>query len=130
GTPPNKEAGGTSLSKDAKGVAKAADAKDVIDISGMDFRFDPLTGEAEAVSGNGQFGLTFDDYGNRFVCSNRNPLRHVVLEQRYLRQNPLVAVPDVCQDVAKPAEQSRVFHISRAWTTLNMHAGQFRAAFA
>ena len=39
----------------------------------MDFRFDPLTGKAEAVSGNGQFGLCFDDWGNRFTCSNRNP---------------------------------------------------------
>src|SRR5262245_11269829 len=49
-----------------------------INISGMDFRFDPRTGRAEAVSGNGQFGLCFDDWGNRFVCSNRNPVRHVV----------------------------------------------------
>ena len=38
-----------------------------ISISGMDFRFDPETGKYEAVSGNGQFGLTFDDFGNRFV---------------------------------------------------------------
>jgi hypothetical protein len=115
-----------------------------IDISGMDFRFNPLSvdeslrdsksglGEtgprAEAVSGNGQFGLTFDDYGNRFTCTNRNPLRHVVLEQRYLKQNPLVAVPDVCQDVAKFGDESRVFPISRAWTTSNLHAGTFTAA--
>ncbi len=122
-----KEAkGGTSLSKDAKGVE--AKTRDVIDISGMDFRFDPLTGEAEAVSGNGQFGLTFDDYGNRFTCTNRNPLIHVVLEQRYLKQNPAVAVPSVVQDVAKSGEESRLFPISRAWTTSNLHAGTFTAA--
>jgi len=99
-----------------------------VSISGKDFRFDPLTGDCEAVSGNGQYGLTFDDFGNRFVCSNRNPCRHVVLEDRYLKRNPFLAVRDVCQDVSPPAEKSRVFPISRAWTTSNLHAGQFTAA--
>ena len=51
-----------------------------LSISGMDFCFDPRGGDCEAVSGNGQFGLTFDDFGNRFVCNNRVPLDHVVLE--------------------------------------------------
>jgi len=100
----------------------------VIDISGMDFRFDPLTGKAEAVSGNGQFGLCFDDWGNRFTCSNRNPCRHVVIEDRYLKASPGVTVPAVMQDVAAFAENSRIFPISRAWTTSNLHAGQFTAA--
>jgi len=100
----------------------------VIDISGMDFRFDPLTGKAEAVSGNGQFGLCFDDWGNRFTCSNRNPCRHVVIEDRYLRASPGVTVPAVMHDVAAYAENSRIFPISRAWTTSNLHAGQFTAA--
>jgi putative membrane-bound dehydrogenase-like protein len=100
----------------------------VIDISGMDFRFDPLTGQAEAVSGNGQFGLCFDDWGNRFTCSNRNPVRHVVIEDRYLRASPGVTVPSVMHDVAAFAENSRIFPISRAWTTSNLHAGQFTAA--
>jgi len=99
-----------------------------VSISGKDFRFDPNTGECEAVSGNGQFGLTFDDFGNRFVCTNRNPCRHVVLEDRYLKRNPFLAVRDVAQDVSPPAEKSRIYPISRAWTTSNLHAGQFTAA--
>jgi putative membrane-bound dehydrogenase-like protein len=100
----------------------------VIDISGMDFRFDPLTGKAEAVSGNGQFGLCFDDWGNRFTCTNRNPCRHVVIEDRYLKASPGVTVPTVMHDVAAFAENSRIFPISRAWTTSNLHAGTFTAA--
>ncbi len=100
----------------------------VIDISGMDFRFEPLTGKAEAVSGNGQFGLCFDDWGNRFTCTNRNPCRHVVIEDRYLRASPGVTVPAVMHDVAAFAENSRIFPISRAWTTSNLHAGTFTAA--
>ncbi|MBC7855261.1 MAG: c-type cytochrome, partial [Pirellulaceae bacterium] len=95
---------------------------------GMDFRFDPLTGEAEAVSGNGQFGLCFDDWGNRFVCSNRNPCQHVVIENRYLKKAPTVAIPSVVQDVAAFAENSRIYPISKFWTTSNLHEGQFTAA--
>jgi len=99
-----------------------------VDISGMDFRFAPLTGKCEAVSGVGQFGMTFDDYSNRFVCTNRNPAIHVVLENRYLKKNPLIAVVAVTHDVAAPAERSRIFPIARSWTTSNLHAGQFTAA--
>ncbi len=99
-----------------------------VSISGMDFRFDPATGEFGAVSGVGQFGLTMDDFGNRFVCTNRNPVIHVVLEDRLLKKNPLVAVPAVATDVAKAEADSRLFPIGRAWTTSNLHAGQFTAA--
>jgi putative membrane-bound dehydrogenase-like protein len=99
-----------------------------ISISGMDFRFHPLTRVCEAVSGVGQFGQTFDDYGNRFVCSNRNPAIHVVLENRFLKRNPLVAVAATSHDVAKAGADSRVFPIARSWTTSNLHAGQFTAA--
>jgi putative membrane-bound dehydrogenase-like protein len=99
-----------------------------LSISGMDFCFDPLSGECEAVSGAGQFGMTFDDYANRFICSNRNPAIHVVLENRQLKRNPLVAVPAVTHDVAPPGDQSRIFPITSSWTTSNLHAGQFTAA--
>jgi putative membrane-bound dehydrogenase-like protein len=99
-----------------------------LSISGMDFCFDPLTGECEAVAGAGQFGMTFDDYGNRFICSNRNPALHVVLENRQLKKNPLVAVPAVTQDVARSGDHSRIFPITSSWTTSNLHAGQFTAA--
>lgn len=97
-------------------------------ISGMDFCFDPRSGDCQAVSGNGQFGLTFDDFGNRFVCNNRAPLDHIVLESRYLARNPLLAVPSVLANVAAGGEQSRVYPLTDAWTTSNLHAGQFTAA--
>lgn len=99
-----------------------------VPIGGRDFRFDPHTLRGEAVSGHSQFGLTFDGLGARFVCSNRNPLVHVVLEDRYLARNPLLAVPSVVQDVAAAAEASRLFPISETWTTSILHANQFTAA--
>lgn len=100
----------------------------VVSISGMDFRFDPHTGEYAPATGVGQFGLAFDDYGNRFVCSNRNPLKHIVLPDEVLRRNPQLAAPSGSHDVAVAGEDSRVYPISSAWTTSNLHAGQFTAA--
>ena len=99
-----------------------------VSISGMDFRFDPLAGSYEAVSGAAQFGLTFDDFGNRFVCSNRNPAKHVVLEDRYLKRNPFLAVPSVTEDVSPAGASSRIFPISTNWTNSTTHIGQFTAA--
>lgn len=97
-------------------------------LAGFDFRFNPLTGESAAVSGHGQFGLCFDDYGNRFICSNRNPVQHVVLEDHYIRRNPFLAVRKTVQDVAPFAEHSKLHPISKAWTTSTLHANQFTAA--
>lgn len=99
-----------------------------VDIAGRDFRFNPFTGECEAVSGYGQFGLTFDDAGNRYVCSNRNPCMKVIIEERHLKLNPNLAVPSVYEDVSPAGEKSKLYPISRAWTTSNLHAGQFSAA--
>ncbi|QDT98336.1 hypothetical protein V144x_38220 [Gimesia aquarii] len=99
-----------------------------VPINGLDFRFQPLSGHYESISGIGQFGLTFDDYGNRFVCSNRNPNKHIVLENRYLKRNSYLAVKSVFHDVSPSAETSRVYAISRTWTTSTLHAGQFTAA--
>ena len=99
-----------------------------LSISGMDFCFDARSGDCLAVSGNGQFGLSFDDFGNRFVCNNREPVDHIVLENRYLARNPFLAVPAVLANVAPAGEQSHVYPLTRAWTTSNLHAGQFTAA--
>lgn len=105
-----------------------AGGSEAVSISGRDFRFEPLSGTCQAVTGNGQFGLTFDDYGNRFTCNNRHPLVHVVLAEPYLARNRLLAVPTAVEDVAAAEDLSRVFPLSEAWTTSILHAGQFTAA--
>ncbi|MEX2168135.1 MAG: PVC-type heme-binding CxxCH protein [Pirellulales bacterium] len=99
-----------------------------VSINGRDFAFDPDSGVCEAVTGNGQFGMTLDDFGRRFTCSNRNPLIQVMIEQRYLAQNPQLVLPAVVQDVAAAGDASRVYARTRALTTANSHAGQFTAA--
>src|SRR5439155_3970530 len=59
-----------------------------------DFRFDPVTREFESISGGKQFGNTFDDWGNRFLCTQDTAVYQVVLPQRYLERNPFLSAFD------------------------------------
>jgi putative membrane-bound dehydrogenase-like protein len=113
--------------------AKPQAKKEPVNLSGMDFRFDMLTGQYEAISGMGQFGNTFDDWGNRFVCDNRHHLRHVVIENRYLKRNPYLAVAGVVEDISELRDGplnsgGKIFPLSKNWTTSNLHEGRFTAA--
>ncbi len=69
-------------------------------VRGADFRFRPDRGLAEAASGPAQFGLTFDDWGNRFITQNTVHLRHVVLPMHYLAKTPFLDVPAMAQDIS------------------------------
>jgi putative membrane-bound dehydrogenase-like protein len=99
-----------------------------VSLANHDLRFEPRGGVCESVSGNGQFGVAFDDYGNRFLCNNRHPLEHVVLEDRYLRRNKLLAVPAVMWDVAAADNDAHIYPLSTQWATSHLHTGQFTAA--
>lgn len=105
----------------------SANAKPV-SISGRDFSFNPLTGEYQAVAGVGQFGLTFNDYGQRFTCSNRNPCMHHVIPIQYVERNPKQTIGVTNHDVSPAGADSRIFPISKFWTTSTLHEGQFTAA--
>ena len=85
--------GGTVRPADDAGAAP-------IVLSDRDFRFDPVTHAFETVSGSRQFGNAFDDWFNRFLCSESKPAYHVVLSQRYVARNPHLAVPTAVQDLA------------------------------
>jgi len=117
--------GGTVLPADARWQAPTPAG---IDIRGRDFRFDPRGGLCEAITGVGQFGLSFDDAGTRFICTNRNPCIQVMFEDRDLRRQPALALTTAVQDAAPAAERSRLHPLSRGWTTSNLHANQFSAA--
>ncbi len=93
-----------------------------IPVSGRDFRFDPETGEFEAITGSVQFGNAFDDWGNRFLCSESRPLLHAVLPQRYLQRNPHLSTPNLIHHLTSgpvpifrisPLERWRMIRSSR-----------------
>jgi len=99
-----------------------------IDINGMDFRFDPIRDRAEAVTGFGQFGLTFDDWGRRFECTNRNHIIPLVIPNKYFQRDPFLAAPPPVTDNQGAGGAARVYPISRNWTLTSAHSGTFTAA--
>ncbi len=56
-------------------------------VRGYDFRFNPLTGEFAPAAGPTQFGMSFNEWGDRFMSQNTIHLRHAVLPARYVLAN-------------------------------------------
>ena len=59
-----------------------------ISVYNRDFRFDPVSREMELTTQTFQFGLTFDQWFNRYVCRAGSFGRHVVMPPGYLERNP------------------------------------------
>lgn len=78
------------------GTITGPNLKQPVQIGRTDFRFKPDGSALEAVSGsNHTFGMSFDDFGNRWLITTSQPARYAApLEQRYLIRNPHVASPD------------------------------------
>jgi putative membrane-bound dehydrogenase-like protein len=111
------------------GEIRRADGKGpAIKLDRDDFCFDPRTLDGEACTGFGQFGNTFDDWGRRFTCSNRNPVIHSFLPKRVLNRNDQILIPIGYGDVAPSGADSRVYPIASTETTAESHAGTHTAA--
>lgn len=79
---------------------------------GADFRFHPATGAFESTSGGGQFGLSFDDWGHKFVCSNSQHARQVAWPRQVVERNPAASVGETTPDIAIDGPAAPVFRIS------------------
>ncbi len=108
-----------------------------VELKRTDLRFRPDTGEFEAADGGSQFGMTFDDGGQRFICYNRVQAQHVVTSAHYWRRNPRLAFSDTVQncptDLAPEplrghGRAARLYPRSSNVTTADSHAGTFTAA--
>jgi putative membrane-bound dehydrogenase-like protein len=105
-----------------------------------DLRWNPETGEFQNVDGRCQYGMSFDDYGRRFICMNRIQVQHMVLTSAYLKRNPLFAFSDTIQNCPDLIPNkllgnglngaARLYPISSNITTADSHAGTFTAACA
>jgi putative membrane-bound dehydrogenase-like protein len=102
-----------------------------------DIRFNPKTLEVELVDGKSQYGMSFDIFGNRFICMNRVPVQHVVFDSKWLKRNPRLAFSETVQDcnerdafngINGGHDGVRLFPISSNITTADGHAGSFSAA--
>jgi len=101
---------------------------ELLDLTGGDLRVHMLTGRIECIAGPTQFGLSFDQFGHRYGCSNRNPCFEVVSERADVSLSPLSGIATPLHDVSPSNAASTVHPLVNAWTTSNLHAGQFTAA--
>jgi putative membrane-bound dehydrogenase-like protein len=83
-----------------------------LDLRGRDFSFDPRTLEMRAESGGGQHGMTFDNQGRKFVCSNSDHIQQIVYEDRYAAGNPYYTMPSPRVSIAADGPAAEVFRIS------------------
>lgn len=77
-----------------------------------DLRIDPRTMHIEAIAGGTRFGHTMDDWGNRFLCTIRNPAQHVVFDGTLSARNPYLPVPNPVHDAREPGDTLPVMRIS------------------
>lgn len=83
-----------------------------LEIAGHDFWFDPLTYEFGLEPGGGQYGMSYDDFGRRFVCNNSDHLRFYVYDGRYAARNPFYKMPGSLASIAADGGAAEVFRIS------------------
>ncbi len=107
----NRIYGATSASGGQVRRADQPDAK-LVSLNGRDFAFDPRTLELEAMSGGAQHGLSFDDWGTRYVCHNSDHAQQIVIEDRYLARNPYLSAGSPRRSIAEDGPQAEVFRLS------------------
>jgi putative membrane-bound dehydrogenase-like protein len=83
-----------------------------VSVRGRDFRFKPDGSAFQAISGGGQFGHAFDDWGHRFTCNNSNHIRQIVFPGREMDRDPAYVPPAAILDIAVEGGAAPVFRIS------------------
>ena len=81
-------------------------------LRGRDFSFDPRSGDLRAETGGAQHGMSFDDCGNRYVCSNSDHAIRCMLDDRSLGRNPDYPAPPGRESIAVEGPQAEVFRVS------------------
>ncbi|MCO6457800.1 MAG: HEAT repeat domain-containing protein [Pirellulaceae bacterium] len=83
-----------------------------VDLRGRDFAIDPRTMTIEPTSGGGQHGMSFNGWGEKFVCSNSNHIQAVLYEERYAARNPYLIALSPRVSIAADGPQADVFRTS------------------
>lgn len=73
-------------------------------------RIRPDDHQIEVLSGQTQFGQTFDEWGNHLMVSNSNHIYQNVIDARYLQRNPYLIASSAVQTLA---DHNEVFPITK-----------------
>lgn len=83
-----------------------------LELGGNDFWFDPLTHAFGLEAGGAQYGMSYDDLGRKFACSNSDHLQHWVHDRAGASLNPYLPLPAPRSSIAKDGGAAEVFRIS------------------
>jgi putative membrane-bound dehydrogenase-like protein len=112
----------------AKVTSPARPEKPAVFLNRVDGRFRPGTDNLEETTGTAQFGQSFDNFGRKFICSNRNHIQQVMMQFKYLKRNPNLAFGLQVEDIPDHGAASRVYPLSANITTAAFHTGYFTSA--
>jgi len=89
-------------------------------LRGRDFNFNPHTLKMVAEAGGGQYGMSFDDHGRKFVCSNSRHIMAFMYDTRYAERNPFYSPPAALVDIPVDGPAAEVFRTSpeEAWRVI------------
>lgn len=84
-----------------------------VSVRGRGFSFDPrrLAG-FELTSGGGQHGMSMDNWGRKFVCSNSVPAQTLMYDDRYLVRNPYLTAPPPAKNIFSDGQFTKLLRIS------------------
>jgi putative membrane-bound dehydrogenase-like protein len=106
----------------AGGLVKRADRKDAkaVNVKGQGFVFDPRSFDFQLTSGGGQHGMSIDDWGRTFVCSNSDPMSVLLYDGRYLARNPFLAAPAAAVRLMPEGGKTKIYRSSpvEAWRAM------------
>lgn len=106
-----RSAGGASADQSLL-TSSATMTHSLVDLRGRDFSFDPRTLELRAETGGGQHGMSFDDTGRKFVCSNSDHLQLIAFDAEGQPSNPFHDLPAARRSIAADGPAAEVFRRS------------------
>ena len=81
-------------------------------LGSSDFSFDPRTFEMRRENGGGQYGMTFDSAGRKFICSNSAHIRQVMYTHSDVLPDMQYPLPSPALDIPVDGPSGPVFRIS------------------
>ena len=96
------------------GVLKRVTAPEApaIELRGRDFSFDPRRLEVRLETGGGQYGMSFDNRGRKFVCSNSHHIQTFMYDAPYGERNPFYNMPAALVDIPVDGPAAEVYRTS------------------
>lgn len=103
---------GTASSAGGKVKRPGEPDSKAITLRRADFSFDPRTHEIRIETGGGQYGMSFDNEGRKFTCSNSSHAQAVMYDYHYQGLNPLFTMPSPRVGIAVDGAAAEVFRLS------------------